>query len=120
VDAQGLEPVACYEAPTGGVAIPALGVIAPRGAEPVMRGTTRVAPGKPRPAAAPIALQTKRTGVEVALGVAAHVDAERSLRSIAAALDEATTVAEALHAANDGRAIAVVRTRESVRVVASA
>jgi gamma-glutamyltranspeptidase/glutathione hydrolase len=120
IDAQGLAALACYEAPTGGVTVPALGVVAPRGAEPVMRGTTRVAPGQPRPAASPLALRTRRTGVELALGVAAHPDAERSVQAIAAVLDESLTVADALRAGTDGRAIAIVRTRDTVRVLTSA
>jgi hypothetical protein len=120
VDAQGIVAMACYEAPVGGVAVPALGVVAPRGAEPVMRGTTRVAPGQPRPSAAPILLRARKSGVELALGVATHPEAERSLHAIAAALDESTIVTEAFHASQGGRPVAVVRTREAVRVVASA
>lgn len=120
VDARGMVAIACYEAPVGGVPVPALGVVAPRGAQPVMRGMPRIAPGQPRPCAAPIALRVRRTGVELALGVATHADAERSLHAIAALLDEAPTVTEAFLAGQGGRPIALVRTREAVRVIASA
>jgi hypothetical protein len=120
VDARGLVAVACYEAPSFGVPVPNLGVVAPHGAEPVLRGTTRVAPGQPRPAAAPIALRIRPAGVELAVAVASHPEAERSLRAITASLDEAPTVAEALANATGGRPIALVRTREAVRVIASA
>ena len=70
-DHRGLLAVACYERPDEGVAIEGLGLVAPFTASPVLRGQTRVRPGVPVPAAAPIALV--RTVTEAALDVALSI-----------------------------------------------
>jgi hypothetical protein len=57
--------------------------------------------------------------VELAFGVARTPDAEESLAAALAKLPDAPTVSEAL-AGGAGRPVAVVWTRESARVVASA
>lgn len=44
-DSRGLVAIACYEAPLEGVPVPALGLVAPRWAAPVLRGQPRIAPG---------------------------------------------------------------------------
>jgi len=69
-DGWGLVAIACYEVPGDGVSIPALGLLAPPFASPVKRGETRVRPGEPCPASAPVALRTRRGIVDVAIGVA--------------------------------------------------
>jgi gamma-glutamyltranspeptidase/glutathione hydrolase len=117
-DTRGILAVGCYEAPLEGVAVPALGLVAPAFAAPVMRGEPRVRPGEPRPAAAPIALRAKRGVADLALGIAQAAAAEESLAAIIDALEEAPTVADALSKAPSGRAVAVVRTREIALVVA--
>jgi hypothetical protein len=119
VDTRGLAAAACYEAPLEGLAISPLGLVAPLFAAPVMRGQTRVRPGEPRPAASPIALRARRGLVDLVLGVAQTPEADLALEAVLGALG-APTVAEAVAAAPSGRAVAVVRTRESALVVASA
>jgi hypothetical protein len=120
-DGRGLVAVACYDAPEEGVPVAALGLVAPLCAEPVMRGLTRVRPAQPRPAAAPIALRATRSGqVDLALGVASATDAEGDVEAIVGTLEPSPLVAEALTAARAGRAVALVRTRESATVIASA
>lgn len=117
-DGRGMVAVGCYEVPLDGVAVPALGLVAPFFAAPVRRGEPRVRPGEPRPAAAPIALRARRGLVDLALGIAQADDADAALDRVLAALDQAPTVAEALAASGGGRAIAVVRTREAALTVA--
>jgi hypothetical protein len=117
-DGRGMLAIACYETREDGVAVPALGVVAPPTAAPVMRGHKRVSPGEPRPAAAPIALTARRGIVELAVGIAAAADAERSLDAVTGALGQESTLAEAL-AEVRGCAVALARSRDSVRVLAS-
>jgi hypothetical protein len=119
-DARGMVAAACYEAPLEGLAVPTLGMILPHSAAPVMRGQSRVIPGEPLVAAAPIALRARRGVVDIAIGVAAVADAERSLQRIADVLDQVTALAEALAGLRGGRAVAVARTPDSARVIASA
>lgn len=118
-DGQGLVAVACYEAPMDGLAIPALGVIAPPFAAPVMRGTARVRPGAPRPATAPIALRTQGGIVDLALGIAEARDAEQSLDAAVRGLGDAVAITEALLSRTEGRLVAIARTRDKARTMAS-
>jgi gamma-glutamyltranspeptidase/glutathione hydrolase len=120
VDGRGLAAIACYEAPIEGIPVPELGLLAPRFAAPVLRGKPRVAPGDPRPAAAPIALRSQRGLAELALGVAAAADSEALLDAVIAALGEVPTFIEALRSASGGRCVAIATTRETARVLASA
>jgi hypothetical protein len=119
-DGRGLIAIACYEAPVDGLAIPALGVVAPRSAAPVMRGQTRVTPGTPRPASAPIALRAGGGRVDLALGLAALTEAQASLAVVLAAIHRIPTVAEAIATMAAGRVVALLRTNDQARVVASA
>jgi gamma-glutamyltranspeptidase len=118
-DSRGMVAIACYEAPVDGVAVPALGLVAPRAAAPVLRGKPRVTPGEPRPSAAPIAIRARRGLVDLALGHAAAEDASASLEAVLQILDESPTVGEALKAARGGRPVAIVWTRESARAFGS-
>jgi hypothetical protein len=77
-DARGGLAVACFEVAEEGVAIPALGLVAPLLGEPVLRGTARVRPGEARVAPAPIALGDG----ELALAVAATADGARYLADL--------------------------------------
>jgi hypothetical protein len=120
VDAHGMVAVACYEAPFEGLAVPSLGLVLPLRATPVMRGQPRVSPGEALAAAAPIALRARRGVVDVAIGIAAATDAERSLQSVAERLDALPTVSEAIAEVRSGRAVALVRTSDLARVIASA
>jgi hypothetical protein len=119
VDGRGLAAVACYEAPVDGIPVPALGLVAPRAALPVLRGKKRASPGTPRPAAAPIALRLQRGLVELAVGVAIASAADALLDAVTQALTEVPTFMEALRAASGGRCVAVSATREEARVLAS-
>jgi hypothetical protein len=120
IDGRGLAVVACYEvAVDGGVAVPALGLHAPRSAEPVLRGQTRVAPGEPRIAAAPIALRALRGIVDLALGVAAAADGSAALDAIVDALGGPLATMAALQSSPTGRPIAIVRERDATRALAS-
>lgn len=117
-DAHGIVAVGCYEVPLDGVPVPALGLLAPFFAAPVRRGEPRVRPGEPRPAAAPIALRARRGLVDLALGIGHAGDADAALDRVVDALEGAPTIAEALSASGAGRAVAVVRTRETALTVA--
>ncbi len=119
-DARGLVAIACYEAPFDGLAIPALGLMAPRSAVPVLRGHTRVAPGTPLAASAPIALRAREGTVDLALGVASFAGAQASLAVVTAAIQRVPTIAEALGTATAGRIVALLRANDQTRVVASA
>jgi len=117
-DGRGLVAIACYEVPGDGVSIPALGLLAPPFASPVKRGETRVRPGEPCPASAPVALRTRHGIVDVAIGVAEAEDAEDALGVLLAKLDDAAALLEAVAGA-PGRPVAVVRTGDTTAVVAS-
>jgi hypothetical protein len=119
-DSRGLVAIACYEAPLEGVPVPALGLVAPRWAAPVLRGQPRIAPGDPRSAASPIALLARRGVVEFALGIAGAPDADPSLDAMLRLLGAVPTFAEVLASAQSGRAVAIVCTRDSARALASA
>jgi hypothetical protein len=82
-DRNGMVAVACYSVPQEGLAIEPLGLTAPCCATPVMRGKTRVKPGEPRSAAAPVALlfSSKEGVVELAAGIESNPRAERLLGS---------------------------------------
>ena len=118
-DGKGLVAIACYEVPDDGLPVPALGLVAPRAAEPVLRGKARIAPGTARPAGAPIVLRARKGVVDLALGLAAAADADVALDALVAVFDTAPTFAEALSAPHAGRAVAVASTRDAARVLAS-
>jgi gamma-glutamyltranspeptidase/glutathione hydrolase len=118
-DHRGLLCAACYESAEEGVAIPALGLLAPALAAPVMRGQTRVRPGEPRPSAAPIAIRVRAGLADLAVGVGTLADAETALQRLLPRLDETPLVADAV-STSAGRGVAVARTRESAVVAASA
>jgi hypothetical protein len=117
-DGRGLVAIACYEVPGDGVSIPTLGLLAPPFASPVKRGETRVRPGEPCPASAPVALRTRRGIVDVAIGVAEAEDGEAALGVLLAKLDDAAALLAAIASA-PGRPVAVVRTGDTAAVVAS-
>ena len=119
VDARGLVAIACYEAPLDGLTFPALGLVAPAFAVPVMRGEPRARPGEPCPAAAPIALRAHRGTADVAFGIAEAADAEISLDAVIHALVGTITIAAALAEAQTGRPVAVLRGEDSAKALAS-
>ncbi|HEX8794486.1 MAG TPA: hypothetical protein VF765_26255 [Polyangiaceae bacterium] len=118
-DRRGLLCAACYESTEEGVPVPALGLVAPALASPVMRGETRVRPGEPRPSAAPIAIRVRNGLADLAVGIGVLADAEGALDRLLPRLDETPLVADAI-GASAGRGVAVARTRESAVVAASA
>jgi gamma-glutamyltranspeptidase/glutathione hydrolase len=108
-DSGGLVAIACYESAPEGLAVAALGLIAPSFAAPVRRGEPRVRPGDVRPAAAPIALRAPRGIPDLAFGIAAVSGAETMLDVMIEALRESPAlVARALEAVSGGRPVAVV------------
>lgn len=118
-DGRGLVCIAAYETPVEGVAIPALGLLAPAAAVAVLHGKPRVRPGAPLPAAAPVAIRARRGQADLAVGLAGVSDADASLERALPVLDEAPLVGDAL-ARVTGCAVAVVRTRDAAMVAASA
>jgi hypothetical protein len=56
VDRNGTFAIACWDEPAEGLLVAELGLRAPFFAVPVRRGQTRIRPGDPRPAAAPLAM----------------------------------------------------------------
>jgi hypothetical protein len=115
IDAKGRAAVACYEAPTAGVAVPALGLLLPFAAEPVRRGQARVRPGDRRPSPAPIALRLREGIVDLCAGVGQSSGAEPSLDAFLAAVVRDAAIDEALSAASEGRVVALLRAGERVR-----
>ena len=89
VDARGQFAIACYEVAERGLAIEALDLVAPLLAFPVLRGRTRVPPGFPCAAAAPIALREDDGALGLAAGVGGEDDAEGTLGSWLASGDVA-------------------------------
>jgi gamma-glutamyltranspeptidase/glutathione hydrolase len=85
-DHRGLLAIACYERHEG-VAIEALSLVAPLVASPVLRGETRVRPGAPIEALAPMAMACIASAgmPDAALGVAADAHGETVLAEILAA-----------------------------------
>lgn len=80
VDRNGSFAVACWDEGIDGLPLDALQLRVPLFAEPVMRGQTRIRPGDPRPAAAPIALVASEAGPEVAFAAFGAGDAYDVLR----------------------------------------
>jgi gamma-glutamyltranspeptidase/glutathione hydrolase len=89
MDAHGQIAVACYEIAEGGLLVEGLDLVAPAFAAPVRRGQTRVPPGEPRPAAAPIALREREGALDLGAGAGGAPDAERTLGDWLRAYDEA-------------------------------
>ncbi len=101
-DARGRVAIACYETPDDGLPIPALGLVVPRHAAPVMRGARRVAPGTPRPAAAPVALRVRAGSIEAAVGVARMARAQAAVDSVLAALEQSISMSDLLATIDGG------------------
>ena len=115
-DGRGRVAVACYEAAEIGVEIPGLECTAPPTAEPVRRGTTRVRPGDPRPACAPIALLEAEGALQAALGFGGQI-AQKPLAAALSAFLEGQAVDMAAHATPGAVPVGVVRTRDGARGV---
>jgi gamma-glutamyltranspeptidase/glutathione hydrolase len=79
MDAHGQIAVACYEVANDGLLVEALELVAPAFAAPVRRGQTRVRPGEPRLAAAPIALQEWQGALDLGAGASGGAAAEKTL-----------------------------------------
>jgi hypothetical protein len=118
-DHKGLVAVACYERPEEGVTVEPLGLVAPFTASPVLRGQTRVAPGTPAAAAAPLALvrTTTESAIDMALAIACDPDAERALGdALALWSKDADQLAPAYE--RQGTLIGVMRTKNAVSLLA--
>lgn len=117
-DGRGLAAIACYEVPIEGLPVAPLGLVAPAFASPVMRGETRVKPGEPRSAPAPIALRSRRGVLVMALGVAQAEGPEVLLEGLLAGLGDAAALLEAVRSC-PGRPVLITRTGEAAAVIAS-
>jgi hypothetical protein len=121
IDHRGLVALACYERTADGVAIEALDLVAPLAASPVLRGQTRVRPGTPIPAAAPLALvrTESEAAIDMALAVARDAAGERVL---ADALDRWSKDADIAPTyedkSGDGTLLGAVRRKNAVSVLA--
>lgn len=115
-DGRGRVAIACYEVTETGVDLPAIECLAPLTAEPVRRGETRVRPGTPLPARAPMALLEVQGALEAALGFGG-ARGEASLTAALAAFFTGQPIDLAARAAVGARAVGVVRTRDGARVV---
>lgn len=102
-DGRGIVAAIAY-APTGaGVLVPELGVALARDAVPVLRGVTRVAPGTPLEAPAPVAL-LGRKGFWAAVGLSGKAELRpEALEGLTGGSALETALAE-LRAREDGRA----------------
>lgn len=118
-DGRGFVAIACYRIAGEGVAVSELGLVAPFTAVPVRRGETRVRPGEPRPAAAPIALSEAEGIVDLALAVSGVESAEQSLGEIMRRLGEGVLL-ETAASESEGTLRGVGRTRDAARVIAEA
>jgi len=118
-DGHGLVAVACYEAGAVGLAIPALGVVAPPLAAPVLRGSPRIRPGEPRPATAPVALRVRAGVVDLAIGVGGARDAEQALDRIMRSLEDSPSRAGTLSISGKGTLLAIAVSRDASHVLAS-
>jgi hypothetical protein len=114
-DRRGLLAVACYEASFDGLNIPALGLLAPSLAAPVLRGETRLPPGAALPAAAPIALRLRGSVAELAAGVGGATG--DALDLLLSKLDDEGMLQPGALAEVPGRPVAIVRSRENARVI---
>jgi gamma-glutamyltranspeptidase/glutathione hydrolase len=117
-DGRGRVAIACYETPVEALSIPSLGLAAPRHAAPVMRGKRRVAPGTPRPAAAPMALRVRGGLMEAAVGVAQAAHGQESVEAILESLEQAIAVSDALLEVESGRPVVLAGVRGAPRAVA--
>jgi hypothetical protein len=119
VDHRGLVAVGCYERPDDGVAIEALGLVAPFAASPVLRGQTRVRPGTVCPAAAPIALvrTAEDAALDMALAIAGDPRGEHALgESLDAWSEEAGELTPSY--TGPGALIGLIRTKGAVSLLA--
>ena len=117
-DDRGIFAIACYEVHTQGLAIEALGLVAPLVAEPVQRHVPWTPPGTPCPSAAPIALIEESGIVSWAAGVARSAAAEVELDQLVGQLE---TELAPLHLSSGGTGsrlvVGVTQTRTTGRAV---
>jgi gamma-glutamyltranspeptidase/glutathione hydrolase len=97
VDGRGTFALAAVVVAARSLALEGVGLAAPLLAEPVRRGIPRVAPGKPLPMSAPIALSRRRErsagdfgGIDLGLGVGGSSDAPRTFAELARAVSVPT------------------------------
>ncbi len=118
VDARGMIAVACYETQVDGVPVPALGLVAPAFATPVLRGQPRVRPGEPCAAASPIALRVLLGIADLAMGIAQSPHADSAFNEIMQTVADGGPM-ELLGLSPAGRLVAIYRHDERAKVLAS-
>lgn len=115
VDRNGTFAIACWDEGLDGLFLEELGLRAPYAAEPVRRGQTRVRPGDPRPASAPLALVGSPAAPEVAIAAYGARDAYAVLRGALRGL----VTEERIEAHGESRLAAVSHVRGTASVVRS-
>jgi gamma-glutamyltranspeptidase/glutathione hydrolase len=116
-DGRGLVAVASYQVAADGLPIPALGLVAPLTATPVLRGKPRVPAGEPCAAAAPIALRASKGTIDLALGIALAAEGEAVLASLLDAIASEVTFATAFATVKQGRPVGLSATRAAATVL---
>ncbi len=118
VDHRGLVAMACYERRDDGVAIDALGLVAPFTAAPVLRGQPRVRPGTPCGTAAPIALvrSAEDAALDMALAIAGDPDGEHALGAALDAWSEDTNELTPSYT-GPGALIGLIRTKGGIALL---
>ncbi len=113
-DRRGGVAVACYEIARDGLAIDALGVLAPLRAQPVMRGVRRIDPGATLPCASSVVLVDTAGDdrFDVAAGFSGD-DATQHARELAEAVAKGTTLEAALKSLSPS--VAVLESERGVR-----
>jgi gamma-glutamyltranspeptidase/glutathione hydrolase len=117
-DARGQMAVACYEVADEGLVVEALGLVFPLVASPVLRGRTRVRPGVPCTASAPIALAEAEGLLDLAAGGAGNANAERALGAWLAMATEQGSPLAAYDEPPPG-VLALARVGQGVKVLGS-
>ncbi len=113
VDRNATFAIACWDDSTDGLLVGELGLRAPFFAEPVRRGQTRIKPGEPRAAAAPVALVGTGSVAEFALCAFGAADAFTVLGQ---ALD-GLAVEDRIEAHGEARLVALSHARGTASVL---
>jgi len=113
-DGRGRVAIACYERVEEGLEIPALGLLAPRSAAPVLRGETRVRPGEPRLVGSPMGLLISDGVLGAAVGFAG-THGEDSLTDMAEAFFGGLPIEASAPKEKGATCVGVVRTPTGAR-----
>jgi hypothetical protein len=85
-----------------------------------MRGARRVAPGTPRPAAAPLALRVRGGVIEAAVGIAQAAHALVTVDAVLEALEQSISLSEVVLKTTAGRPVVLTGLQGAGRVLGRA